>query len=135
MPVHAYRFFSGTCREAMTRYQEVFGGELELSPMSEAPPGDEMPGATPDMIMHAVLTIPDGGVIMASDDPTGDGKPAIGMAMSFNTGDEAEARRAFAALAEGGEVQMPFEPTFWSSGFGVCVDRFGTSWMVNVDAE
>lgn len=71
MALHAYRFFSGTCRDAMTNYQTVFGGTLEMM--------------------------------------------------------------TFAELSAGGEVQMPYEPTFWALRFGACVDRFGTSWMVSVD--
>jgi len=71
---------------------------------------------------------------MASDDPTGDGQGAKGMAINITLDDHDEARRIFDAFADGGEVQMPMGETFWSPLFGTCVDRFGISWMVNVEA-
>ncbi len=132
MAFHPYRFFSGTCREAFTRYQEIFGGELELMAMSDAPPGEDVPDGQSDLIMHAALMF-EGNLLMASDDPTGSGGPVQGLAINYSTTDVAEAERVFAALAEGGEVQMPMAPQFWSPAFGSCVDRFGTPWMVSAD--
>ncbi|HVM39894.1 MAG TPA: VOC family protein [Acidimicrobiia bacterium] len=133
MALHPYLFFSGTCREAFTRYHEIFGGDLVLLPMSEAP-DQPVPPEQADLIMHAALTFGDN-LLMASDDPTGDGGPVKGMSVNFTVDDASEAERVFAALAEGGEVTMPLAETFWSPKFGVCVDRFGTPWMVNVAAE
>jgi PhnB protein len=130
MAFHPYLFFSGTCREAFSRYQEVFGGELVLLPMSDAPPGEDVPADQADLIMHAALTI-DGHLLMGSDDPTGDGGPVKGISVSFSTAEVAEAERVFSALAEGGEITMPMEPTFWSPMFGACIDRYGMSWMVD----
>lgn len=134
MSFHPYLFFSGTCREAMTRYQEVFGGELNIMTMADAPADAQMPGAEPHHVMHAAITIGDS-YLMASDDPTGDGGPMKGVAVNFSTTDSGEAKRIFDALAEGGEVTMPFEATFWSSGFGACTDRFGVPWMIDVNDE
>ena len=133
MTFHAYIFFSdGQCREALTHYQTIFGGDLDLMTNADLPEDAEpMPGAAPEHIMHAALKVGDG-MLMASDDPTGDGGPRLGVAISYSAPDEATGRRTFEALADGGEVQMPFEPTLWSSGFGACVDRFGVSWMVDV---
>lgn len=133
MPFHAYIFFSGgQCRSAFTRYQEIFGGELQVLTNAELPEGAEpMPGAAPDHVMHASLSLRDG-LLMGSDDPTGDGGPRLGISVTFSAADEDEGRRVFDALCEGGEKQMPFEPTFWSKGFGACVDRFGVPWMVDV---
>ena len=130
-----YLFFSGgTCREAFTRYQEVFGGELVLLPMSEAPPGEvDVPADQADLIMHAALMLQDH-LLMASDDPTGDGGPMKGISVSWTTPVIAEAERVFEALAEGGEVTMPMAPTFWAPMFGACVDRFGVPWMINAEA-
>ena len=135
MSLHPYLFFSGTCRDAMTRYQEVFGGQLDIMDMSSAPEGETMPGATPDMIMHAALTFDDGALLMASDDPSGDGSGVQGASINHTLTDEADARRIFEALAEGGTIEMPLEATFWSPLFGSVVDRFGVSWMVNVEGE
>jgi len=134
MAFHPYLFFSGTCREAFTRYQDVFGGELALVTTADMPAEEQMPGADPDMIMHAALTIGDG-LLMGSDDPTTDGKGSVqGMQVSFSAADSAEAQRVFDGLADGGEVNLPLGPTSWSPLFGMCVDRFGTPWMVGVDA-
>lgn len=134
MSFHAYLFFSdGQCREALTHYQSIFGGELDVMTHAELPDGAEpMPGAKPEHIMHAALKVGDG-LLMASDDPTGDGGPRLGVAISYSAPDEASGRKALDALADGGELQMPFEPVFWSPGFGACVDRFGVSWMVDVE--
>jgi PhnB protein len=136
MSLHPYLFFSGTAREAMTRYQEILGGELEIMAASEVPsgadPGMEM---APDAVMHAALTFGDGEMIMGSDDPTGDGAGVKGVALHLTAPDLDEVRRLFDAFAEGGEVQMPLEPAFWSPLFGACVDRFGVSWMLSGEAE
>lgn len=134
MSLHPYLFFTGTCREAMDRYQEILGGDLEIMTVADMPPDAERPPGppNPDSVIHAALTFGDGDLLMASDDPTGDGAGMTGMAVNLTLTDEAEAQRVFAALAQGGEIQMPMGKTFWSSMFGVCVDRFGAAWMVDV---
>ncbi len=133
MAFHPYLNFGGNCREAFTRYQEIFGGELVLMPMSDMPSDEPVPPAQADLIMHAALTF-DGHLLMASDDPTGSFDGVRGMYVSYSLGDVAEAERVFQALAEGGEVTMPLGETFWSPAFGMCVDQFGTPWMVSVEA-
>lgn len=135
MSLEPYLFFSsGTAREAMTRYQQVLGGTLKILAFSEIPPGAD-PGMkmAPDAVMHSSLTMDDGTVILGSDDPTGDGGGAKGVALHLSYADSEEVRRAFDALAEGGLVQMPLAPVFWTPLFGACVDRFGVSWMFSVD--
>lgn len=130
---HAYLFFSGTCREAFTRYNEIFGGELSVMTNAEAPPDGGMPGS-PDMVIHAAITLGNGGLLMASDDPTGDAGGTKGIAVSYTAKDPAEAERVFVALSESGEVTAPLAETFFSPRFGMCVDRWGVSWMVNTEA-
>lgn len=133
MPFHPYRFFSGgTCREAFTRYQEIFGGDLEIMSFADAPPGEAPDIDQPDLVMHAALTFGDH-LLMGSDDPTGDGGPVAGVAIHYTAADADEAERVFGALADGGVEEMPLEETFWAPRFGACVDRHGTSWMVSVD--
>ena len=132
MSFHPYLFFSGTCRAAFARYQEVFGGDLVLMPMSEMPSEEPVPADQADLVMHAALTFEDH-LLMGSDDPSGDGGPVKGLAVNFTVADVAEAERVFAALSEGGQVAMPMAETFWSPRFGMCVDRFGMPWMVNVE--
>ena len=133
MTFNPYLFYSGNCRDAFTRYQEILGGELFLMPMSEVPDGTEVPEGSPDLIIHAALTV-DGSLLMASDDPTGDGGPAKGISVSYTVKDAGEAKRVFDALAEGGEVTAPLSETFFSPMFGMCVDRFGVPWMINTEA-
>jgi PhnB protein len=122
-------FFGGNCREAFTRYQEIFSGELTLMTMKDVP-GEEPPADKADMIIHAALTIGDD-LLMASDDPMADSfGPVQGMMVSYDAADLADATRVFDALADGGTVTQALEPTFFSEAFGMCVDRFGTPWMV-----
>jgi PhnB protein len=131
MAFHPYVFFSGNCAEAFARYQEIFGGDLQIMTMQDLPPGvDQMPGSEPHHVMHAALNLDDG-ILMGSDDPTGDDGPKLGLAVSFTTPDEAEGKRVLEALAEGGELTMPYGPTFFAQGFGMCTDRFGVAWMVS----
>jgi len=134
MAVHPYLFFTNTAREAMTRYQEVLGGRLDLMSLADMPEGEEMPFEAPaDFVVHAALTFGDGDLLMASDDPTGDGSGIKGAAVNLSLTDQDEARRIFEALAQDGSVSMPLGETFWSPLFGSCVDRFGVPWMVNVE--
>ena len=130
MAFRPYLFFGGNCRDAFTRYQEVFGGELTLLTANDVPGGEAPPSGTADTIMHAALAIGDD-LLMASDDPTADSfGPVQGMVVSYDAVDADDAKRVFEALAEGGTVTQPLEPTFFSASFGMCVDRFGTPWMI-----
>ena len=132
MSFHPYLAFAGSCRDAFTRYQEIFGGELTLLTSADVPQDDamEMPEDKADWVIHAALVSGDQ-LLMGADDPSGgfDGANR-GMCCNYSTDEVADAQRVFEALADGGEVQMPLTETFFSPGFGLCVDRFGTPWMV-----
>ena len=132
MAFHPYLMFGGNCREAFTRYQEIFGGEVQIMAMGDMPSDTPVPAEQADMVMHAALMF-EGHLLMASDDPSGGFNGVQGMFVNYSTAEVAEAERVFAALAEGGQVLMPIAPTFWSPMFGMCVDRFGTPWMVNAE--
>ena len=133
MAFHPYLFFGGNCREAFTRYQEIFGGELVLMTMKDAPSAEPVPTHLSELIMHAALTF-DGNLLMASDDPTADSVgPVQGMMVHYSVADAGEATRVFEALAEGGTVTQAIGETFWSPMFGMCVDRFGTPWMIGAE--
>ena len=136
MAFDPYLFFGGNCREAFTRYQEIFGGELQLITMADTPGGGEdVPAEQADLILHAALTR-DGRMLMGSDDPTTDDfGPVQGMMVSYSASDADDARTVFDALAEGGSVNQALTETFFSPAFGMCVDRFGTPWMVSAYAE
>jgi PhnB protein len=128
---HPYLFFGNNCRQAFTRYQEIFGGELVLISAADMPADEQMPGAPADSIMHAALMI-DGALVMGSDDPTSESfGPVQGMQINVAVDEVDEAKRVFDALAEGGQVNVPVGPTSWSPAFGMCVDRFGTPWMIS----
>lgn len=143
-----YLNFDGDCAEAMAFYAKLFGGQIVFqSTFGEMPPGEGMPPlpeSAKRRLMHAHLQIGTHS-LMASDtlpavagmDPEacGDGyrKPQ-GLWVSIGVDTEAEGRRVFDGLADGGQVTMPFAKTFWSPGFGIVTDRFGTPWMVNVAA-
>ncbi len=136
MAFHPYLAFAGNCRAAFTRYQEVFGGELALLTMADAPPeaGPPPPGTNADGIMHAALTSAVG-LLMGADDLSGSFRGNVqGMCVNCELDDPGEAKRIFDALADGGQVQMPLTETFFSPAFGMCTDRFGTPWMVMVDS-
>ena len=135
MAFHPYLYFGGNCRDALTRYQEIFGGELVLLRMKDVPAGEPVPAGQADLIMHAALKVGDD-LLMASDDPTTDSfGPVQGMQVNYAVADAGEAKRVFEALAEGGEITLPIGETFWSPMFGMCVDRFGTPWMVSAEAS
>lgn len=125
-----YIHFQGNCAEAMAFYADVFGAtNLQMMRYSEAPEGSGMPPS--DRVMHGSLTA-SGGMLMASDFPEGmAGEPQAGVSISFSAPDNEAGEAVFRRLGEGGTVIMPFGPTFWSPGFGMVKDRFGTHWMIS----
>jgi PhnB protein len=135
--VQPYLFFNGRCEEAVEFYRNALGAEVETTMRYKESPEPAPPGMVPDgwedKIMHASFKIGDS-VIMASDGCSSD--PGFrGFSLSIALPDQDTAKRAFAALAEGGQVKMPLDKTFWSPCFGMLVDRFGLGWMVTVVAE
>ncbi len=135
--VQPYLFFNGRCEEAVEFYRNVLGAEVEMTMRYKESPEPPPPGMVPDgwedKIMHTSFKIGES-VIMASDGCS----PEVGFqgfSLSLALPDEDAARRVFAALSEGGEVQMPLSETFWSSCFGMLTDRFGIGWMVTVAEE
>ncbi|MCB6179643.1 VOC family protein [Rhodobacter sp. Har01] len=130
MAFDPYLHFQGTCRQAMTAYQQIFGGTLSLMRYAEAPDAPAAMQAS-DLVMHATLAV-GGRMLMASDFPPGmAGEAQAAVTISHIASSDAEARRQFALLGQGGTVLMDYQPTFWSDGFGMVKDRFGTHWMVS----
>jgi PhnB protein len=133
MHINPYLNFNGQCEEAFTFYEQVLGGKVTFKmTWGEMPGADQFPAETHKLIMHSTLNIGDQ-VLMGADSPPGRYQQPKGMNVSIHVNDKAEGERVFSALAEGGNVTMPFQQTFWSSGFGMCVDRFGIPWMVNTE--
>ena len=130
MQVNPYLFYDGNCEAALKFYQKVLGAEITAMLTYESGP-ESMP-IPPDWnkkVMHAAISI-DGEVIMAADAPPGNFHQPRGFAVSLQEKDPVEAERRFKALSEGGSINMAFAKTFFSRGFGMCVDRFGIPWMV-----
>jgi|SRR5919108_3949358 PhnB protein len=130
--VQPYLFFDGCCEEALEYYRKTLGAQVEaLMRFKDSPdPGMCAPGAG-DKVMHASFRIGET-TLMASDGQC-KGRPSFdGFSLSLTVPDAAEAERLFAALADGGQVQMPLAKTFFSPRFGMLADRFGVSWMIYV---
>ena len=131
MQINPYLFYNGNCAEAFDFYAKVLGGTIEAKmTYADAPADMPMPPEDRAKVMHASMRI-HGQVLMASDAPAQRFHTPQGFAVSLQYADPAEGERIFTALADGGSVGMPFGVTFWSKGFGMCVDRFGIPWMVN----
>jgi PhnB protein len=128
--LNPYLTFDGDARQAMEHYRDVFGGELQLSTFGEFGPPDA-PGA--DGIMHAMLETPSGFTLMASDMPPGQtAQPGQNIAISLSGEDADELRGYWEKLSADGTVTMPLERQMWGDEFGMCTDRFGIPWMVNI---
>jgi PhnB protein len=135
MQINPYLFYNGNCEAAFKFYEKVLGAEIELMLTHEsAPEGMPIPPEWKQKIMHGRLSI-DGAIIMASDAPPGRFHQPQGFSVSLLVENPGEAERRFAALSEGGSVTMAFAKTFFSRGFGMCVDQFGIPWMVNCPLE
>ncbi|MER5252634.1 VOC family protein [Streptomyces sp. NPDC002855] len=128
--LNPYLSFGGDARPAMEFYKEVFGGELALNTFGEA--GQQ---GTPDAdkIMHAMLEAPNGFTLMGADTPPGmQHTPGNNFSVSLSGDDASELRGYWEKLSAGGSVSVPLEKQMWGDVFGMCTDRFGIPWMVNI---
>ena len=137
MPIQPYLFFEGRCEEAAEFYRQALGAEVTALMRFKDSPDPTPPGMVPpgseDKVLHMSLQIGDS-TIMGSDGMVS-GQPSFqGFSLSLPAADEAEARRFFEALSDGGKVEMPLGKTFFSPLFGMVQDRFGVGWMVMVAA-
>ena len=135
MQIQPYLFFDGRAEEAAEFYRAKLGAEITMLMRNKDSPDKPPPGMLPpnseNKVMHMALKIGDT-TVLASDGSCA-GKPVFqGFSLSLTVKDEAEAGRLFAALADGGRVQMPLGKTFFSPSFGMVADRFGVGWMVYV---
>lgn len=137
MQVEPYLFFEGRCEEAVEFYRKALGAEVVMlmryKDSPEPPPPGKLPPGSENKVMHANLRI--GETTVMASDGLAQGQPRFqGFSLSITVPDEARAEKLFAALAAGGQVQMPLARTFWSPRFGMVTDRFGVGWMINVPA-
>lgn len=132
--LNPYISFKGTAREAMEFYKTVFGGELTMTTFGDAGKGGN--GVEPDQIMHAQLVAENGITLMASDAATGMREFIAGtnMSISLSGDNEEELTGYYNKLADGGKVEQPLTKAQWGDTFGMCIDKFGTFWMVNISA-
>ena len=133
MQLTPYLIFNGNCAEAFNFYEQTLGGKIEaLNKFAGSPAAEHVPPDWGDKVLHASMVIGDQR-LMASDGPPGQYEKPQGISVSISLNDRAKAEQIFNALAQDGTTTMPFEKTFWASGFGMCVDRFGIPWMVNCE--
>jgi PhnB protein len=132
--LNPYFGFRDNAREAMTFYQSVFGGDLALSTFGDFHASEDP--AEADKIMHGMLTSEKGFVLMGADTPNSmDYSAGSSISVSLSGEDEAELRGYYDKLAgDGGSVTVPMEPAPWGDIFGMCTDKFGVAWLVNVNA-
>lgn len=133
MIVQAYLNFDSRCEEAVEFYKRALGAEVTMLMRNKEspeppPPGMVRPGSE-NKVLHTALRIGDT-MVMASDGPCRGNPSFQGFCLSISVANEAEADKVFAALADGGKIQMPLGKTFFSKRFGMLADRFGVAWMV-----
>ena len=131
--LNPYISFGDNARQALEFYERVFGGTLALNTFGEAGQPDA-PYA--DKIMHGMLESANGFTLMGADTPPGmEHNPGNNIAVSLSGDDADELRGYWAKLAEGGTVSVPLEKQMWGDEFGMCTDRFGVPWMVNITPQ
>jgi len=132
MKTDVHLVFTGSCREAFAFYETTFGSKIAMTmTYGDAPAGSPTPPEMKDKVMHTSMPL-GSMLLMGCDAPAERSKPLGGFQISVSDANEAEVKRLYAALSDGGSVQMPLAQTFWSPLFGMCTDKFGVGWMVSV---
>ncbi|RON08853.1 hypothetical protein BK659_15955 [Pseudomonas brassicacearum] len=136
MKINPYLIFNGDCKAAFTFYAQCLQGTLEMMmTFGESPARDHIPASYHDRIIHTRLVVGDQALMGSDTTPDRPYHGISGCSVSLNVSSIAEAERVFTALADQGSIQMPLEATFWAARFGMLVDRFGVSWMVNCETD
>ena len=133
----AYLSFDGNCADAMRFYEKVLGGKIKVMMSGgQSPMASHIPKEHADRIMNAQLELPGGYLLFGGDCQTHipyEGIKGVTIVLNYDTVEEAEA--IFDSLAEGGQITMPFSPTFWAKKFGMLVDKFGVPWIINGELQ
>jgi PhnB protein len=136
--VQPYLFFNGRCEEAVEFYRNALGAQvlftMRYKESPEPMPPDRVPPGFENKIMHTSFKVGDT-VVMSSDGCSTEKPKFEGFSLSISVPNEKEADKVFAALSNGGKVEMPLMKTFWSPRFGMVEDKFGIGWMVTVPGE
>jgi PhnB protein len=132
--LNPYLNFRGNTRDAMQFYQSIFGGTLNVSTFADFQASSDP--SEDNLVMHSMLEAPGGIVLMAADVPSRmEYHPGNNFSLSLSGDDEPELRGYFEQLAAGGSVSMPLNQAPWGDTFGMCSDRFGVNWLVNITGE
>ena len=132
--LNPYINFRDNTREAMEFYQSVFGGKLQMATFKDYHASQD--ASEDNLIMHSQLEDDNGIVLMASDTPGRmEYRPGTNMSISLSGDNEAELTGYFEKLSAGGTVTMPLEKAMWGDSFGMCVDKFGVQWLVNISGQ
>lgn len=132
--INPYLNFNGNAGDAFQFYHSIFGGDLFIQKMSEAPGTENLPEHEKNFVMHASLTLGSGQVLMASDCLESMGhqlREGNNYYLSYQPDSKEETDRIFNALADGGKIEMPLDEMFWGDYFGSLTDKFGINWMLN----
>jgi PhnB protein len=129
--LNPYLSFRETAKQAMEFYQSVFGGDLTLSTFGDFQASKDP--AEQAKIMHGLLVTDNGLTLMGADTPNGmDYTPGNNYSVSLSGDDESELRRFWEGLSAAGTITMPLEPAPWGDVFGMCTDKFGVTWLINI---
>ena len=132
--LNPYISFKDNTRDAMEFYQSVFGGKLNISTFKDFHASQD-PGED-NLIMHSVLESDNGITVMASDTPNRmEYRSGTNMSISLSGDNEAELKTYFEKLSAGGTITMPLEKAMWGDSFGMCIDKFGVQWLVNITGQ
>jgi PhnB protein len=132
--LNPYLNFRDNARAAMEFYRTVFGGKLQVSSFKDYHASQDP--SEDNLVMHSVLEAENGITFMASDTPNRmEFRPGTNMSMSLSGDNEAELTGYFEKLADGGMVTMPLQKAMWGDSFGMCADKFGVNWLVNITAQ
>ncbi|QAY85496.1 PhnB protein [Pseudomonas arsenicoxydans] len=136
MKINPYLIFNGDCKAAFTFYEQALQGRIEMMmTFGESPAREQFPADLHNLIIHTRLAVGDQAIMGSDTTPDRPTDDMSGCSVSLNVDSVAEAERVFGALSEDGKVQMPLDKTFWAERFGMLVDRFGVSWMVNCEKD
>jgi PhnB protein len=135
MRLNPHLHFDGHCETAFKYYETCLGGKITfMMRYAETPAGDKVQPEWRNKIIHATIVVDDY-MLQGADVPVDQYRKPQGFSVTLHLEDLAKAERIFNALAEGGEVMMRFQETFWARGFGMLTDRFGIPWMINVERQ
>lgn len=129
--LNPYLTFNGNCREAMTFYHGVLGGDIFMQTFGDSPM--EVSDKEKDQVMHSSIT--SGSIVIMASDSMPDHPVKIGgnVSLSINCTSREEVEKLYNALTLGGQATMPLQDTFWGAYFGMLTDKFGVQWMFNYD--